>query len=581
MADGKHHVVESLENRTHLTVTLNSVAAQTYPGGKAILVPVKGTTDSATRVSFTATSSNSQVSAQVLSNITFVQMAISIGGVSKGTLEFALLGDIAPNTVARITQLVNSGFYNNLTFHRVIPGFMAQGGDPAGTGTGGSGTNIDDEFNSNAIFDQPYLLAMANSNRADSSGGGVWPVNDTGDSQFFVTVAQTRWLDFRHTIFGTLVRGKPVLDQIMAVGSSGGTTSSKVVITSASVTTDNACSVVLIKGPSNSSANITVKAADASTSSSQTFGVSAYGDTTDDPSFLNPVGNQNTSAGVPVTFDASVTDIDSAPAGIQLAPEDSSKLSATLSNGTITVTPVNGFTGTSRVLVAVYQGSSGNWDSQLVSVTVSAAPYAKYDAASRKLTITGTSGNDNLQLTASGGVLTTNLNGNKLSFTLGALSGITATLGLGNDTFYAGPGVPAVSVNGGGGNDTITGGDGNDTLNGGDGNDLLSGGAGFDLIHGNAGDDRLMGGLNGDTLYGDAGNDSITGGQGQDYIDGGDGADTLDGGKGYDTVLGGAGNDLIYARDGGADSIDGGTGTNTAQIDTLLDKKANISTLLA
>src|SRR5205807_158028 len=92
-----------------------------------------------------------------------------------GDLVFRLFESDEPATTARIIQLVNSGFYNNLTFHRVIPGFVAQGGDPSGNGTGGSGTKFNDEFKTDLTFTSNGLLAMANSG------------DDTNDSQFFIT----------------------------------------------------------------------------------------------------------------------------------------------------------------------------------------------------------------------------------------------------------------------------------------------------------------------------------------------------------------------------------------------------------
>jgi cyclophilin family peptidyl-prolyl cis-trans isomerase len=117
---------------------------------------------------------------------------------TKGDIVISLLAKAAPITVNSFVFLAREGFYNGTTFHRVITDFMAQGGDPTGTGTGGPGYSFQDETASGLTFDTPGLLAMANSGP------------NTNGSQFFITYTSTTWLNGKHTIFGRVVSGMNV-----------------------------------------------------------------------------------------------------------------------------------------------------------------------------------------------------------------------------------------------------------------------------------------------------------------------------------------------------------------------------------
>ncbi len=137
-------------------------------------------------------------------------MSESISAVmhtSKGDINLSLFAEKAPATVANFVNLVNRGFYDGLSFHRVIPDFMVQGGCPQGTGTGGPGYRFEDECDPSLKHDTPGKLSMAN------SGPG------TNGSQFFITHVATPWLDGRHTVFGAVVSSddQAVVDSI-AVG---------------------------------------------------------------------------------------------------------------------------------------------------------------------------------------------------------------------------------------------------------------------------------------------------------------------------------------------------------------------------
>ena len=120
----------------------------------------------------------------------------------KGTVRIKLFAEDAPQTVNNFVFLAREGYFDGTTFHRVIEGFMAQGGDPTGTGTGGPGYRIRDEFHPDLRHDRPGILSMANRGP------------DTGGSQFFITHAATPWLDDRHAVFGEVVEGMEVVNAL-------------------------------------------------------------------------------------------------------------------------------------------------------------------------------------------------------------------------------------------------------------------------------------------------------------------------------------------------------------------------------
>lgn len=139
---------------------------------------------------------------------------------SQGNITLELFEKEAPKTVAnfiglaegtkewtdpKTRQKVKRPLYDGVIFHRVIPGFMIQGGDPLGNGTGGPGYQFEDEFSANLKFDRPGRLAMANAGR------------NTNGSQFFITEGATDWLNNRHTIFGQVIEGQEVVKKIVAL----------------------------------------------------------------------------------------------------------------------------------------------------------------------------------------------------------------------------------------------------------------------------------------------------------------------------------------------------------------------------
>ncbi len=124
---------------------------------------------------------------------------------NKGNFKIELFNDKAPITTGNFIKLVSEGFYNGLLFHRVIPNFMIQGGCPHGNGRGGPGYTIRDEFHPSLKHDSKGIVSMANAGP------------NTGGSQFFITVTPTPWLDGKHSIFGKVIEGMNIIDEISKV----------------------------------------------------------------------------------------------------------------------------------------------------------------------------------------------------------------------------------------------------------------------------------------------------------------------------------------------------------------------------
>jgi peptidyl-prolyl cis-trans isomerase A (cyclophilin A) len=159
------------------------------------------------------------VTSLLVSSLAFAKDKTAIIHTTDGDITVKLFADKAPKTVENFIGLAKGKkewtdpktgktvkgkpLYNGTIFHRVIPGFMVQGGDPMGNGTGGPGYQFEDEFSPSDAFDHPGILAMANSGP------------NTNGSQFFITVKETPWLNGHHTIFGEVTQGMNVVDKIV------------------------------------------------------------------------------------------------------------------------------------------------------------------------------------------------------------------------------------------------------------------------------------------------------------------------------------------------------------------------------
>ena len=128
---------------------------------------------------------------------------IAVFDSNMGEFEIELFEDKTPITTKNFIDLAQEGFYDEVIFHRIIDGFMIQGGDPTGTGMGGPGYTIEDEFTPELTHESEGILSMANTGRPH-----------TGGSQFFITLAATPWLDGHHTVFGKVIKGIEVVREI-------------------------------------------------------------------------------------------------------------------------------------------------------------------------------------------------------------------------------------------------------------------------------------------------------------------------------------------------------------------------------
>jgi cyclophilin family peptidyl-prolyl cis-trans isomerase len=236
---------------------IDPVGNASVPDGKSLIIPVTATSPNGRPLTFTATSSTNRITVEVHTNNPFWKMSVvqaapanapgafqtpfrgSFETVTNiGDMTFMLFRDIAPHTIDVIQGLTAGGLYtSNTIFHRVVPGFVIQGGDPNTNGTGGPVFRYDDEFNPSALFSGNGQLALANSGK------------NTDGSQFFVTQGPQRALDFGYTIFGQLLRGFNVLTNIINTPTNGaGRPLADVIITIASLVPDNFDTVLTLTG---------------------------------------------------------------------------------------------------------------------------------------------------------------------------------------------------------------------------------------------------------------------------------------------------------------------------------------------
>lgn len=342
------------------------IVTQTVLAGSPLLLPVDGFDPNGDDLTYSVSISNN--TAGLTATLRPRVGALRISAAGYGEMLFDTFDDLTPRVTDHIKQLANDGFFNNIIFHRVVNSFVIQGGDPTGTGTGGSTLGqFEDQFNADLQFNRTGLIAMAKT------------TDDTNDSQFFITEGAQRHLDFNHSIFGVLVEGEAVREAISntAVDANSKPTIS-VTMQSVDAVQDTENGVVMLKAPEGATggADVTIRVTDSGGNFfEQTFHVNVQpdavnGNNVNSNPFLDDVPNIRTAAGTAVSFTIQAIDADPNPNTNPIVYLDqnllnnnqlyipyvanSNKLtySVASSTGVVSVSPTGNFVGTESITVA-------------------------------------------------------------------------------------------------------------------------------------------------------------------------------------------------------------------------------------
>jgi len=338
--------------------------------GAPLHVPLDGYDPNGGPLTYTVASSNESLVATFMPQ---GNRSLKITTGSFGDMVFELFEQRAPRVTDHIIQLAESGFYNGVIFHRIVNGFVIQGGDPTGTGTGGSPLgNFDDQFHPDLQHTRTGTLSMAKAS------------DDTNDSQFFITEGAPRSLDFNHSVFGQLVEGEAVREAVSNVPTDNGDRPvDPVVMTSVDVFRDEENRVLMLSADAGKSgeADITVTVTDQDGNAFQrTFHVTVTPDRFNGGPYLDDIPVIRGVTGGDVTFQLAGNDVEGDPvfyAGQALGDVNYS-FNIDSGTGAVAITPPAGFVGSGTIGVAVRPLTRSNtgdrWDSQ--TVTFEVAPRA-------------------------------------------------------------------------------------------------------------------------------------------------------------------------------------------------------------
>lgn len=366
--------------------------------GAPLHIPIDGYDPNGGQLTYKITSDNPNVSVTLLEGNRSARFSVA----GWGTITAQLFEDRVWRATDRVISLAESHFYDDTIFHRVVDNFVIQGGDPTGTGSGGSTLgDFDDQFHPDLVHNRPDLLSFANAG------------DDTNDSQFFMTDAATRHLDSDHSVFGLITEGSDIRAAINDTAVNNTTQNrptNPVVLESVEIFEDLENAVFMLKAApgATGTANITVEVADQDGNTfSRTFQVTVGQDTNNERPFLEDIPTVRSLVNVPATFQIPAHDNEGNGVYFDAAKPETSSVNYTFTvnndTGMVTVTPPSGFVGTAEFLVGVASrtasGEQGsNFDTQRITLEflASPAPSAPSDVELLPSFDTGTSNSDNL-----------------------------------------------------------------------------------------------------------------------------------------------------------------------------------------
>jgi cyclophilin family peptidyl-prolyl cis-trans isomerase len=288
--------------------TLPDFETVTVIAGSPLHIPLDGFDANGDPLTYTATSSNSTLLETFIpqgNRSMRVTVSSPQNGIS-GDMVFQLFEDRASRATSRIIQLADDGFYDGIIFHRVVNNFVIQGGDPTGTGSGGSDLgDFDDQFHRDLQHNRTGMLSMAKT------------VDDTNDSQFFVTEGPARHLDFNHTVFGMLVEGEEIRELISNVPVGPGSRPvNDVVMQSVEIFTDQQRNVLMLKAPEGASGSTTISitVADGRGGTvTRQFTANVLPDTVNNEPFLADIGSLQVLVNTSRTIQLNAVDVEGDP----------------------------------------------------------------------------------------------------------------------------------------------------------------------------------------------------------------------------------------------------------------------------